>query len=268
MKCLAKYSESVIPKIIKESSMNSYIFSGKVLPERANVNITPIELKIDAIDAGISGTAVVSIDVSQVSVVLNTNSNSDLMTLKNYVDYSVRTLIDAFGYLSGRGYDIEITSVVNHEGKHAVFGVGIPELEKSQKERPLSFQQLLEAMAKSQYLHRALSDLREAIRSPVDTGFFCYRAVESIRQNFKNDNDNDAKSWENLRKSLLIDRSWIDKIKEFADKARHGETPYISGKNRILIMQHTWKVIDRFCLYVYGDFNDLSEKEFDLLKQV
>lgn len=149
--------------------MNSYIFSGKVLPERANVNITPIEVKIDAIDAGISGTAIISINVSQVSVVFNTNSNSDLMTLKNYVDYSVRTLIDAFGYLSGRGYDIEITSVVNHEGKHAVFGVGIPELEKSQKERPLSFQQLLEAMAKSQHLHRALSDLREAIRSPVDT---------------------------------------------------------------------------------------------------
>jgi len=249
--------------------MKSYIFSGKVLPERANVNVTPLEVKMDAIDAGISGTAIVSIVASQVSVVFNTNSDSDLLTLKNYVEYLVRNLVDAFGYLSGRGYDIEITSAINHEGKYTVFGVGISELENSQNERPLSFQQLLIAMAKSQHLHRALGDLREAIRSPIDTGFFCYRAVESIRQNFKKEEDGDdiILSWERLRKSLLIDRSWIDKIKKFADPARHGDITYISGKDRILIMQHTWKLIDRFCLYVYRDFKQLSEDEFDLLKE-
>lgn len=253
---------------ISKNIMNSYIFSGKVLPERANVSITPLEINMDAIDADISGIATVSIAVSQVSVVLNTNSDSSLLTLKNYMEYLVRTLIDAYGYLSGRGYDVEITSVVNPEGNYSVFGVGIPELENSQNDRPLSFQQLLTAMAKSQHLHRALADLREAIKSPVDTGFFCYRAVESIRQNFKREEEDDAKSWESLRKSLLIDRSWIDKIKKFADTARHGDTPYISGKDRILIMQHAWKVIDRFCLYVYRDFNDLSNNEFDLLKEV
>lgn len=247
--------------------MNSYIFSGKVLPERANVNVTPIEIKMDAIDAGISGIAIISIAVSQISVVFNTKNDSDLGTLKNYAEYLVRNLVDAFGYLSGRGYDIEITSVVNHEGKYTVFGVGIPELEESQNERPLSFQQLLTVMEKSQHLHLALGDLREAIRSPLDTGFFCYRAVESIRQYFKKEGDNESKSWENLRKSLLIDRSWIDKIKPFADPARHGDTRYISGKDRILIMQHTWKLIDRFCIFVYRDFKPLSEDEFDWLKK-
>lgn len=247
--------------------MNSYIFSGKVLPERANVNITPIEIKMDAIDADISGTVNVSIIASQVSVVINTNSDSDIWTLKNSVEYLVRGLVDAFGYLSGRGYDIEITSVVNHEGKYTVFGVGISELEISLNDRPLSFQQLLTAMEKSQNLHRVFGDLREAIRSPHDTGFLCYRAIENIQQSFKNDKDGDTKVWENLRKSLLIDKSWIYQVKEFADPVRHGGTVYISGENRILIMQHTWKLVDRFCLYVYGDFKPLSEDEFDLLKE-
>ena len=250
--------------------MNSYIFSGKVLPERANVNITTIEFEIEAIDAGISGTAIISVAVSQVSIVFNTNNDLDIMTLKNYVENIVRTLVDSYGYLSGRGYDIEITSVVDNKGKHTVFGVGISELEKSQNERPLNYDQILTVTTKSQHIHRAFGDLREAIRSPVDTGFFCYRAVESIRQNFKkeNDGDNYKLSWERFRKSLLLDRSWIDTIKKFADPVRHGDAPYLSGTDRILILQHTWKIIDRFCLYVYRDFEELPENEFELLKDV
>ena len=248
--------------------MGIYTFNGKILPERANVSISPLNINMEAIDTDISGTATIYIFVSQVSIILNTNSDSDLPTLKNYMEYLVRTYIDAYGYLSGRGYDVEITSVVNPEGNYTVFGVGIPELEESQNDRPLSFQQLVTAMSKSYHLHRALGDLREAIRSPLDTGFFCYRAIESIRQNFKKEDNDDAKSWENLRKSLLIDRNWIDQVKKFADPVRHGDTTYISGEDRILVMQHAWKVIDRFCLYVHRDFNDLSENEFDLLKEV
>lgn len=246
--------------------MGIYTFSGKVLPERTNVSIPTIELNMKAIGTNISGTATIYILLSQVSVILNTNSDSDLPTLKNYMEYLIRTYIDAYGYLFGRGYDVEITSAINPEGNYTVFGVGIPELEESQNDRPLSFQQLVTAMNKSYYLHRALGDLREAIRSPIDTGFFCYRAIESIRQNFKKEENDDAKSWVNLRKSLLIDRSWIDKVKKFADPVRHGDATYISGEDRILVMQHAWKVIDRFCLYVHKDFNDLSNSEFDLLK--
>ena len=247
--------------------MNSYMFSGKVLPERANVEIRLPEFKMDAIDAGISGTVIVTIIASQVSVVINTNSDSDIWTLKNYIEYIVRSLVDAFGYLSGRGYDVEITSVVDHEDKYTVFGVGIHELEKSYKDRPLSFVQLLTAMEKSQNLHRIIGDLREAIRSPHDAGFHCYRAIESIKMSFMEEGDSDTKGWENLRKSLRIDRSWIDQVKKFADPVRHGGTIYISGDDRIVILQHTWKLIDRFCIYVYRNFKQLSEDEFDLLKE-
>src|SRR5665648_1082519 len=102
-------------KQFRGTIMNKYVFSGKVLPERATIGITVNGIKIDAIDAGISGTVNVSIIASQVSVIINTNSDSDIWTLKNYVEYLVRSLVDAIGYLYGRGYDVEITSVVNHE---------------------------------------------------------------------------------------------------------------------------------------------------------
>lgn len=250
--------------------MSTYIFSGKVMPERAAVDVSaPIQLQVQAKDAAISVEAIISIGVSQVSVLVKTkDENVDLPTLKNYVEYLVRAEVDALSYLWGRGYDIEITSAVDSNGKQVVFGVGIPELEKTQSERPLSLKALWEVVYRSEHLRRALGDLREAIRSPLDTGFFCYRAVECIRQSFRKeeDGDDDRLSWERLRNALRIDRSWIEELKKFANPQRHGDTPYMSGGDRVSAMQCAWKVIDRFCVYAHRGFKPLSENEFDILK--
>lgn len=251
--------------------MSTYIFSGKIMPERANVSVSTLSIKVLAEEAGINVDAIVSINASQVSIVIETtDKNADLPTLKNYVEYLVRTVVDAYGYLSGRGYDVEITSVVDPDGKHTVFGVGIPELEEAQNERPLHFPELLKVMGRSQHLHRALGDLREAIRSPWDTGFFCYRAVECIRQSFveKEDGNDKDPSWEGLRNALRIDRSWLEKYtRESADAQRHGSTRYMSEEDRVLAMKHAWKVIDRFCVYAHRGFIPLSESEFDILEE-
>lgn len=250
--------------------MITYIFSGKVMPERANVSVDATRVNIKAIDAGFSGEAIVSISFSQVSVKLSTTDiDVGLFTLKNYVEYLVRALVDAYGYISGRGYDVEITSVVDPNGEQVVFGVGIKELEKAEDERPLSFSEVLSVMSKSPHLHRALGDLREAIRSPFDTGFFCYRAVECLRQSFRKEEDGDNRkpSWERLRSALRIDQSWIDAIKRFADPQRHGSPAYMSGGDRVSVMQHVWRMIDRFSIYVKRDFTPLPEGEFDILKE-
>lgn len=249
--------------------MTAYIFTGRVMPERANVNVSAVPIQFQATDAGVSGNGVISVVVSQVSVTLNTETvNVDLGTLKNYVEYIVRTLVDAFGYFSGRGYDVEITSVIEPNGKQTVFGVGIHELEEAQRERPLGFHEIIEVMNKSVHLSRALGDLRESIRTPWDTGFFCYRAIECIRQSFKREEDgkDDSPSWERLRDALCIDRSWINYLIKFAKPQRHGETPYMSGKDRDSAMQHAWKVVDRFCVYVQRGFQKLPENEFGMLK--
>lgn len=106
--------------------------------------------------------------------------------------------------------------------------------------------------------------MREAIRQPNDTGFFCYRAIESIRQHFyePQDGKKDGPSWERLRSSLRIDRSWIGALTESyeASNQRHGKTPYMSGENRVSAMQHTWKAVDRFCLYLDNGAVQLAEE--------
>jgi hypothetical protein len=176
--------------------------------------------------------------------------------------------VDAYGYLTGRGYDVEITSAINNEGVQTVFGVDVPELEKTASERPVEFHELVtELIHKSQHLGNALADLRESIRSPIDTGLFCYRAVESIRQQFVQPGESkDNKSWERLRQALAVEESFIKSIKLFADDPRHGKTPYISGPERVDCMKRAWVIVDRFCLYLQRGAKDLDAAEFKTLK--
>ena len=41
--------------------------------------------------------------------------------MKNAVEIIVRVLVDTYGYRTGRGYDVEIISVVDPDSNHIVF---------------------------------------------------------------------------------------------------------------------------------------------------
>ncbi len=249
--------------------MATLIFSGRVIPERADVSISVPELPLITPGGEFSGKMLLSIICSQILVKLDiSDTNINVPTIKNSIEPIVRGLVDAYGYLTGRGYDIEITSVINQTGQYHVFGVEEEALAKIKGERPLTYQELFYIMAKCHQLQRALGDLREAIRVPIDTGFFCYRACECVRLYFEEDTDNsERKSWERLRNNLLIDRGWFTKIEKFAKPQRHGALLDMSGNDRALIMQRAWKVISRFCIYLKDNSKPLSEKEFEVLKE-
>ena len=114
-------------------------------------------------------------------------------------------------------------------------------------------------------LRIALGDLREAIRSPNLTAFFCYRAIESLRQCYldpdKRDDEAERRnSWQLMRNELRVDRSWINQIQEASTLERHGILQAMSGEQRVNLMLHTWKVVDRFILSAKNQFQPLSEE--------
>lgn len=108
---------------------------------------------------------------------------------------------------------------------------------------------------------------------PEDTGFFCFRAVESIKQSFKGEENSgkskqeDKQAWGKLRNALNLHRSWIDVFNQDAGKQRHGGTVFMSGEVRISLMEHAWKVVDRFCVYLHRGSMVLPEDEFPLLTE-
>ena len=277
--------------------MFTYVFTGTVLPERANVHIgippdRPLSCVLNIPDAqAIQFDASIAINASQVAVVIKSPQQiDDLPTLKNYVEYFVRSVVDAFGYLEGRGYDVEITSLVGQRDGEpwsslpvwTVYGVEIAGLQETKSERPLSIGEIMPLLFNTPpqggsvnavvpgQLRQAIADLREAIRSPHDTGLFCFRAIESIRQCFvlPDDDDDDHKiSWIRMGHALRIDETWSKDLAKVSTLQRHGIGQYMSGQEREAAMQRAWKVVDRFMVYVQGGLVPLTE-DCDLLQSI
>lgn len=200
----------------KEDIKIQYTFFGKIFSERAYFDIKePLTFAFK--DGSQLKT---SIRVSQITAIYTTSKKADdVYTLKNNIEDFIRLEVDILGYLLGCGYDVEITGVVDSlSNETVIFGVNIGDIEKD-KERLKLFPNILGLLNKYKeraiYLRICLGDFREAIRTPKDTGFFCYRAIESLRQFFfveKNCKD-ERDSWETLRNELKIDRDKIDPIK-------------------------------------------------------
>ena len=165
-------------------------------------------------------------------------------------------LLDVAGYFYGYGYDAEIVQMIRPDTpqKH-VFGINVPALEGIVTEAGIQVGHIFSALGKPQgdYLRLALADLREAIKSPKDTGFFCYRAIESLknccakRSNVANVND----GWEFFRRTYDFDKNEIMSIKAFADDVRHGNYSNVNGitdKDRADTFRKTWKMVNTYIL--------------------
>ena len=262
--------------------MFTYTFAGKVHPERAFVTLGPIPrlgIRSILIDEVMEYDAQVVISTAQIIVVAHCQEQvSDLETLRNSVETVVRGIVDSYGYIEGRGYDVEITTAIDSTGERwQVFPVEVAAIQATKSERPVTFGELQELLnprpeaydEESAYrlmqLRFALGDLREAIRSIDHSAFFCYRAIECLRQCYaeRNGQDNDATrkaSWVRMREELCIARSWMEDIETASTPERHGGHRATSGEQRVALMLRTWKVIDRFVMSAKVGFQPLSEE--------
>lgn len=239
-----------------------YTFSGKVHPERANVSITEIRAQLRTSGAEIDGELRYYIALSQVTATFVCQKPvPNVFTLKNYIEDAIRVALDGLGYTLGCGYDLEVTSMIDSLGNRPViFGVGIPVLEKVAAEAGIRFEEIMELFKDSTggYLQHCLADLREAIRAPKDTGFFCYRAIESLRQFFIHEKGarDDKTSWQMFRESLNADRAEIDRIKGFADPTRHGHSVEITDAQRAEVFRLTWGLVNKFIKYAKAGYGN------------
>ena len=245
----------------------TYTFSGLVHPERADVNIVLPEQIITSLDGSFSGRVALNIQRSQIGVVVRMdNPVEDIKTLKNGVRDFVKSAVDLLGYFMGCGYDVEIIQVVDDKTlRQTVFGVDVPilsayreKLNESGENKFLEFFQMA-ATAEGMFLRRAINDLSSAIKSPVDTGFYCYRAIETIKQYFATtiDSKSDNAIWSEMRSDLDIERSRIDFIKEFADATRHGDYRDLSepklnptSDDRDEMFKIAWDIVFRFMEHI------------------
>lgn len=256
----------IITPIHSAKDEYSYTFLGKVLPERVNVSIPSLTLKIDYPDAKIKGTILLSIQLCQIYARFTSDEKiENILTLRNHVETAIRIPVDNLGYLLGCGYDIEIDSMIDYSGEHTVFPVSITSnVNEFRNKRPKEFLELLKISSgrEGKYLQYCLSDLREAILQNRGTGFYCYRAIESLSLFFADRNaipkENKKEIWKKFRESLDIQREKIDFILKFSKPVRHGDTIYVSPEDMKKIFDYTYEIVDKYVIFAANGYKQLQ----------
>jgi hypothetical protein len=249
--------------------MKKWVFFGRVLPER-------LPLKLSEAIKGTCAPDVVKmsyefdIAIADGQVVVNisiTEGNTDLFTLRNLVESNIRSITDVIGYLEGLSFDIDMISAASLDtGDRCIFGTAIPVVQdqrrKSGAPRALPGD-LLQIVCRDPHAQIVLADFREAMRVPVGTGFFCYRAIEAMMQSMKwRDDENEKAAWPRVRRVLRIDRAPIEYVKDHSDIPRHGKPANISDEQRAKVFMITDEVIRRFLAYLIRGKTELPEAEF------
>ncbi|WP_250507656.1 hypothetical protein [Caballeronia sp. GAFFF3] len=234
--------------------MEPYLFIGVVLPERAQFSLQ-FSLPFVHHTSGADGVAKVSIMLNQTAVLVESKHDWDIHDLRNVVKNIVQDYLAMFGYLTGIAYDLEITRVLNQSrGIDYVFGIDIPCLTERSNGINVhhSLMQLRDKTIGENgvFLRRCFADLVSSMKHADDTGFYCYRAIESLRHHCAALNGltdaSKAKQWAKFREVSGSAEDTLRSIKLAADPLRHGETAGLTSQDRAKLLTDTWDVVDGY----------------------
>jgi len=239
--------------------MNRYQFWGYLDPPDI-LNFDQYTLKSnDIISLGsvFSGSVEVLLDKNNVVVTVETEHNFDkeLETLKNSLEYFTNNFLGACNYNYGTFVKCRIIQGGNNAKQLYSFLPKNRSLFDNQKSRPFTPQEIAEISLKDLQIARAIGQAVDALNHPIDTGFFCYRSLEALRQNFipqgvGDDDEARLKSWKDMGEALKVRLSYIKLIKDNAGVTRHGKVQNVSGSEIQEMIDTTWKIIDRYLVYI------------------
>jgi hypothetical protein len=233
--------------------MENYFIQGLILPERARLD-TEWSIKGQHLSSGVSFSVKVSIVCNQVALWLDTDGELSVADLKNFANYVVADQLHVFSFLIGCTYDFQLTRVINKErGVDYVYGIENPVLfgRRNVDELDASIHKIraLQVGRDGALIHRALSDLSSAMRYREDSAFYCYRAIESLKQHYCAVNavaGNDEQKWIAFREANDFSKEQIVWFALLARDSRHGSLSLVDAEKYEELLTKTWDVVDKY----------------------
>jgi hypothetical protein len=249
-----------------------YIFAGRTRPDgvavKFDVQNPPLKLAVSGIEGQTCQVSLLLSGGIYIALAVEAEASiTDIATFRNQMTTICQSIYQAASFLNGRYLSVELTSLTEIEThRFWTFSDEVLELQSTTHERPVPIEELTKRAVENVYLRSALSDLSSAIASPNDTGFYCYRAIEVLMQEFKQSGETDSrKAWPRFRDALQVTESWIKPLTDHSASNRHGELKGLSGQERVFLMQSAWTLVYRLaCLRLRG-IATLPTSEFPLL---
>jgi len=225
----------------------------------------PERVKIDHAESGIKGELSISIYKNQIVVTFESSIRiSNLYTLRNIVSDVVGSIVHIAGLSCIVGYEIEMISATEVQtGVVRVFGMDEPGFSIGDNEaRTISISSMLRFCHSEALFRRAITDFKNAIRVPADTGFYCYRAIESLLNILRDRYALDKPAAiAKLNSDLNLNASCIEKLRTLGGGPRHGKAVWISGEDRVRSLEITRESLIRF----HKRYGENSKEAFDSL---
>jgi hypothetical protein len=255
-----------------EESYMHYIFAGRTRTEGVGVTFDvknpPLKLTVAGIEGQECQVSLLLSGAMHFAVAVTTAvAMKDIATFRNQIMTVCKSLYDVASFLNAVSVHVELTSLSEIEtDRFWTFRDAAPELMASAHERPLPTEEFIKLSLLNNYLRSALSDLNEAMSSPNDTGFFCYRAIETLLQEFKEPDKMENKdAWPRFRDALQVTQNWIKPLTDHSKSNRHGELQAVSGEQRVFLMKNAWTIVYRFACLKLRKEATLPASEFPLL---
>ncbi|WP_232080706.1 hypothetical protein [Variovorax sp. SRS16] len=208
-----------------------------------------------------------SILVNQISVQIDSGYEWGVLDLRNVVKGILQLQLAIIGFLKGYAYDFAVTRVINHRREiDYVFGIDVPCISKPRETTNLEVA-LTELRGKvlgqhGVFVQRCLSDLLSALKNADDTGFYCYRAIESLRHHCAAVHGvahaGKAVQWVKFQEVSGATEEVLRAIKAEADPLRHGDVFGISEDNSVKLLTSTWEVVEGYFKSVINESRDSS----------
>lgn len=244
--------------------MYKYIFYGKVIPEGLNfgfkdnhvINVSNSEYKI-------SGSIVFECQNSTASVIFSSENRyqEDLLpTIRNLVCEYGKLIIYIYSYCRSINCDLEIEGVrcieLNIDRKFSIQLEG--DIKITTGEIFNYMQKIIFLLSKDKkliFLKDVFADFKQAIKEVKTSGFYFYRALETIRKNYFSDSVGKSIEWKKMNEELCINETAYKNILKFSKENRHGKYPSITGDERIMLAKETRLIIEKFINYLEKNLN-------------
>jgi hypothetical protein len=167
---------------------NTYLITGRVVPERKGFGHDGFRLRLKHPELGIDAWVLVGVIDNQLTAkMVGDIGKQSNVAVKNIVAGAEQIALNAVAFTSGAVFDVDVIGVINDvvdraDGSFEFHYFDTHDVITNRK-RVLELQQIWNLCISDDGLplRMCLSDLQMALRKFEDSPFYCYRAIETVK---------------------------------------------------------------------------------------